>query len=354
MMSGRRLLGLARRRLARILGRGAVEAGRPLILLYHRVADVESDPWGLAVSPRNFRDQMRVLSSRGLAVSLDELVQALTAGRLRPGTVCVTFDDGYSDNLLNAKPILEECSVPATFFLTSSNLQGNRNFWWDALEGPFFRTRRLPPTLDLRVGDVALRLELGDDAELREAAFVGHRRWRAWDPAPSRRHLAYRELWETLAELPYSARETLVDTIHAWAGDGDATPECRPLSSREVRQLGSGSLIEVGGHSVTHPSLPLLEREDQAREILENKTRLEELVGRPLRHFSYPHGRFGEETVSLVKAAGYRSACTSATAAVTRAADVFRLPRISVRDWTGAEFSRELGLQDGRGGDRGP
>ena len=37
----------------------------PVILLYHRVADVDSDPWNLAVSPRNFRDQMRVLAEEG-------------------------------------------------------------------------------------------------------------------------------------------------------------------------------------------------------------------------------------------------------------------------------------------------
>ncbi|MGH9892192.1 MAG: polysaccharide deacetylase family protein, partial [bacterium] len=88
----------------------------PVILIYHRVADVKSDPWGLAVSPANFRDQMRMLGEQHLCISLGDLVQALAGGRLPAGKVCITFDDGYSDNLLNAKPILEECAIPATFF----------------------------------------------------------------------------------------------------------------------------------------------------------------------------------------------------------------------------------------------
>ena len=340
---GRRLLQMARRRLGRALRYSSgPDPSRPVILMYHRVADVDSDPWGLAVSPANFRDQMRVLGAHGLAISLSELVHGLSTGGLPSGKVCVTFDDGYSDNLLNAKPILEECAVPATFFLTSGNLQGDRDFWWDALEGPFFRVRRLPATLDLRTESITLTLDLGVDAEYRDSAFAGHRQWRAWDPPPSRRHHAYHELWQALSALPSSARETLVDTIRGWADDVDAPTECRPLSADQVRQLASGSLIEVGGHSVTHPCLPRLDRPEQAREIVENKIRLEALLDRPLRHFAYPHGQFNDDTVALVKEAGYHSACTSAAAAVSDAADVFRLPRICAEDWTGGEFSRRL------------
>ena len=343
MIYARRLLRSARRRLGRVLGYSSgPDTSLPVILLYHRVADVDSDPWGLAVSPANFRDQMRVLGTQGLGISLSELVHGLSTGRLPAGKVCVTFDDGYSDNLLNAKPILEECAIPATFFLISGNLQGNRDFWWDALERPFFRARRLPATLDLRTENIALTLDLGVDAEYRDAAFAGHRQWRAWDPPPSRRHHAYHELWQALFTLPSSTRETLVDTIRGWADDVDTPTESRPLSADQVRQLASGSLIEVGGHSVTHPCLPRLDLKEQAREIVENKIRLEALLDRPLHHFAYPHGQFNDDTVALLKEAGYRSACTSAAAAVSGSAEVFRLPRICAADWTGAEFSHRL------------
>jgi peptidoglycan/xylan/chitin deacetylase (PgdA/CDA1 family) len=314
----------------------------PVILVYHRVADVDSDPWGLAVSPINFRDHMRILGAEGLAIPLGDLVDRLASGRLPAGSVCVTFDDGYSDNLLNAKPVLEEYSVPATFFLTSGHLAGDRDFWWDALERPFFRAHRLPPTLELRTEHLSLTIGLGADAEYRAAAFTDHRRWRAWDPPPTRRHQAYHELWQALSKLPDPAREHLVDTIRAWAGDSDETSSCRPLSSEQVRQLATGPLVEVGGHSVSHSSLPLLDLAGQAREILDNKTRLQELVGRPVLHFAYPHGHFDEHTLVLVKEAGYCSACTSVAAAVSLSADVHRLPRICAEDWTADEFACRL------------
>ena len=67
----------------------------PIILLYHRIADVESDPWGLAVSPRNFRDHMELLAEEGSCIPPTDLVQKLASGRLPSGSVCITFDDGY-------------------------------------------------------------------------------------------------------------------------------------------------------------------------------------------------------------------------------------------------------------------
>ena len=287
---------------------------------------------------------MQVLAEKGLCLPLSDLVQSINGGGLPSGSVCITFDDGYSDNLVHAKPVLEEFSLPATFFLTSGYLQGDNDFWWDALERPFFRKEQIPSTLEIEIERALLTFDFAGDTEYRDSAFKEHRQWRAWDPPLSKRHLAYHELWQILHRLPSSTREQLLDTIEDWAGSGSngAGSACRPLSSQEVRQLASGPGIEIGGHTVTHSSLPLLDRDAQKREIVENKRRLEELLGRPLQHFSYPHGELCDETVSLLKQAGYEAACTTQAFAVERSVDLFRLPRICVEDWDGDDFARRL------------
>ena len=192
----------------------------PVVLLYHRVADVDSDPWNLAVSPRNFREQMRVLAEKGLCLPLSDLVRSITTGGLPSSSVCITFDDGYSDNLVHAKPILQEFSLPATFFLTSGYLQGGNDFWWDALERPFFRKEQIPSTLEIEIERALRTFDFAGDTEYRDSAFKEHRQWRAWDPPLSKRHLAYHELWQILHRLPSSTREQLLDTIQDWAGSG--------------------------------------------------------------------------------------------------------------------------------------
>jgi peptidoglycan/xylan/chitin deacetylase (PgdA/CDA1 family) len=42
----------------------------------------------------------------------------------------ISFDDGYFNNQ-RALPVLEEFSVPATFFITTGNVLNGRCFWWD-------------------------------------------------------------------------------------------------------------------------------------------------------------------------------------------------------------------------------
>ena len=46
--------------------------------------------------------------------------------------VCVTFDDGYRDNLLAAAPVLAEHGIPATIFLPSRIIDGELPFHWYA------------------------------------------------------------------------------------------------------------------------------------------------------------------------------------------------------------------------------
>ncbi len=90
-----------------------------LILLYHRVAEVVSDPWSLCVSPRHFAEHLEVLQKLGFVVRLGHLNQTLQDGNRPHRQIVITFDDGYADNLYNAKPLLERYEIPATIFLTT-------------------------------------------------------------------------------------------------------------------------------------------------------------------------------------------------------------------------------------------
>lgn len=92
----------------------------PPILMYHSIGKTAIDtPW---VSKQVFAEQMAYLKSEGFkVVSLEELAKFIREGKVRPGMVAITFDDGYKNNL-EAVPILNQFGFPATFFVVVHNL----------------------------------------------------------------------------------------------------------------------------------------------------------------------------------------------------------------------------------------
>lgn len=319
-------------------------ARRGLILLYHRVVELPSDPQLLCVSPQHFAEHLEVLKKYGKPTSLQQLVRASDHGDLPDRTVVVTFDDGYADNLYNARPLLERYDTPATVFVTTEQVGRDREFWWDELDRLVLQPGRLPETLQLSVSGSIQQWELADAASYSEG---GHQRLRGWnvlakeDPGP--RQALYRSLCKLLRPLPSGERAQVLDEVLSWAGaEGRGRTTHRILSSDEVSQLAEGDLVEVGAHSMTHPMLPRLTMAEQREEILNSRKRLEDICGRRVVSFAYPYGQASKKTRELVQEAGFTSGCSTIAGTTTRFSDPFWLPRLLVRDWDGERFASEL------------
>ena len=86
-----------------------------------------------SVSQAQFRAHLSWLARLGYqTLSLADYAQRLRHREPPLGKyVAITFDDGYVDNLFNAKPRLETADVPATVFLATGYLA--EKFWWDEL-----------------------------------------------------------------------------------------------------------------------------------------------------------------------------------------------------------------------------
>jgi peptidoglycan/xylan/chitin deacetylase (PgdA/CDA1 family) len=268
--------------------------GDAVVLVYHRVAELDHDPWRLAVSSIRFAEHLAVIARQFRPLSLDELARALEARSVPRRTVVVTFDDGYRDNLHAAKPLLEQYELPATIFVVSAYVGSTRDFWWDELEELRRRTRL---------------------AELDDR----------------------RAVWARLRELPHAQRRAELDTW--WDQVGLQPPAAISVSTdEEIVALAGGELITIGAHTATHPRLPGLVPEAQLHEIRSSKARLEELLGRPVDSFSYPHGEYDRTTVACLREAGFRRACASGERAVTARTRVLEIPRLQAPDVSGDEL----------------
>jgi len=80
----------------------------------------------------------------------------------------------------------------------------------------------------------------------------------------------------------------------------------RVMAPERIRELATLSLVSVGSHTVSHPHLSRLSPADAARELKDSKHALEDLTGRPVELFSFPHGDWTPQLVDLAQAAGYR------------------------------------------------
>jgi peptidoglycan/xylan/chitin deacetylase (PgdA/CDA1 family) len=78
--------------------------------------------------------------------------------------VVITFDDGYADNLHNAKPLLERYDIPATVFVTTGHIGHEREFWGDELDRLLLQPSTLPELLGLSINGSPYQWELGEVA----------------------------------------------------------------------------------------------------------------------------------------------------------------------------------------------
>ena len=122
------------------LSHDSVAAGRraphlPLIFMYHSVGVRPHDPNNLCVTPERFEEQMAALKRRGLrGVSIAELQAARAAGSAR-GLIGLTFDDGYTDVVDNALPILQKFGFSGTFYVLAGRI-GGANEWDEGTPWP--------------------------------------------------------------------------------------------------------------------------------------------------------------------------------------------------------------------------
>jgi len=258
------------------------------------------------------------------------------------GASAITFDDGYADNHHVAKPLLERHEHCATVFLATGAIIEEREFWWDELGQIVLGRTVLPRELKLGLPQEVFTWIL-DEASFEPPAEI--RAWRAWHGAPAHhgRLALYLALWQRLHALAHGPREAALVALSAWAGI-EPRPRWahRPLTVDEVAALATGDLVEIGAHTVSHPALGAIVVEEQQTEIIVSKSSVERLTGSPVRSFSYPHGSFTDETVGLIRAAGFATACTAADGPLSRTTDRFQLPRVTVPDCDGDAFAAEI------------
>lgn len=317
-----------------------------LILVYHRIDDSSLDPWSLSVRQDHFAEHLAVLRRSFYPTSLQQMARELQGDEaVNHKSIIITFDDGYADNLHAALPLLQRFDIPATMFLITGAIGCPEEFWWDELTSLLLKPHPLPAQLELSIGGRIFSWQLSQATEYSEVDYKLHSGWRAAQPPPTFRHVLYMQLWQLIHPLPSDSRKKVMNDLRIWARYPSNSGPHRILNEEDCIELAQGAGIEIGAHTVNHPSLASLSVALQREEILDSKAQLEKMLNRPIKSFSYPFGKqhdYTPETVALVQDAGFSVACSNLSGVVNRTTDSFQLPRVHVHDCGGAEFEARL------------
>jgi peptidoglycan/xylan/chitin deacetylase (PgdA/CDA1 family) len=280
-----------------------------IILMYHSIADQHYDVWvdpNNHVSPDCFERQIRFLATKRRVVSLTEVIQTLCDGEsCSPGTVVITFDDGYLDNLTVAAPLLARYGLPATLFLPTGQIDRGETQWIDEIYSAF-RFRSCNQLSGPR--RVCEYYDLADPVQCKTA---------------------YRAYCDSLLTCDYAARRKLLDAAHSQLMPS-RMPSRLTMTWNDVVELqATYPQFEIGGHTVNHTDMSRLTADQALRELTACRDRIQQMIGVSPNHFSFPYGRTSQMLGRLVEESGFESACGGGRdPLVCSGTDRFILPRI--------------------------
>ncbi|MBI5256421.1 MAG: polysaccharide deacetylase family protein [Burkholderiales bacterium] len=291
------------------------------ILIFHRVLPQPDPLFPDEIDAQGFDHLLGIVGSMFNVLPLDEAVARLDRGGLPARSLAITFDDGYADNCTQAMPILQRHGMTATFFIATGFLDGGR-MWNDTVIEAFRRT----PHARLDLSPLGLQ-------GLAEFTLL----------TPAQRRAAVDAVLGVVKYLSPPERASKVQQLADLAGAPLA--DDLMMSSAQVRALRAGGM-QIGAHTVSHPILARLDRDEARREIAQSKATLEALLGERVGLFAYPNGKpgqdYGPEAVQITRELGFDAAVSTAWGATRRDSDRFQLPRFTPWDRTPARFGARM------------
>lgn len=305
---------------AATLASGLGKRKKLFILIYHRVLDKPDYMRPGEVDKNIFTWQMDLLSRFFNVLPFHEALEKWETQTLPSRAVCITFDDGYSDNFLNALPILQKFGLKACFFIASGYLNGGR-MWNDTVIESIRNMREA--SLDLSAIDLGQYDVSNPDEKNRSAERI-------------------------IKSIKHLSPSTRADHAAFIAAKSTNLPDNLMMTSEQVLQLNQSGM-EIGGHTVSHPILAKLDEEAAWREISDNKAFLEGLLSGPVSYFAYPNGKpdqdYHQQQTSLVSKAGYQAAVSTRWGVCDQSSDKWQLPRFTPWDKSPIKFMiRMIGI----------
>jgi peptidoglycan/xylan/chitin deacetylase (PgdA/CDA1 family) len=290
---------------------------------YHRVVPDAAVYEGLTIGPlcvstAAFAAHLDHLTDRYQVLALDDALDVLAGIRRAPprDVAAITFDDGYTDVLAHAAPILAARRLPATVYVSTGVIAEGAPQPHDLLYALVLRAR----ARRLRLLAIPVPDRLAWPLARADAALA------AGDPVAAADALLF--------SLPIADLRLCCAALAARVGE-PGPEEVGALLGWDGLQRLVDHGFSVGAHGVTHTHLPLEDDETLLAELTTPRLEIARRLGAPPSTFSYPAGRYDRRVLEAVRAAGYRAAITTEDRRNRVGADPFRVGRKVMHEYHG-------------------
>jgi len=279
-------------------------SGKGIIFMLHRVLPEEernqySLNKDLAISPEKLEEFILLFKAKGYKfISLDDLQSWLEKKKkIQQKFICLTFDDGYRDNLIHGVSILEKHEVPATIYITNCLPNGTGILWWYIFETHAKTAKKL--NLNSSIGRFDFSWENSEKA-----------------------HAQFGSISEAIKSIPLSELESvLMEAFGKTVLEFEELCQSVSLSWDEIIALSKHPLITIGAHTMHHVSVKQQSTLDVENEMRLSKKELEHYIGKEVKHFAYPFGGtfdVGIRDLELAQSVGFK------TSTLNQAGNIFQ------------------------------
>lgn len=248
-------------------------AGQGLIFMLHRVLpEKEREAYtlnkDLAITPEKLEEYILFFKEKGyIFISLDELDNWLeTPKSLKQKFICLTFDDGYKDNLIYGLPILKKHQVPAAIYITNCLPNGTGIVWWYLFENHVKFSNQL--ILNSSIGTSEFQWKDEQDA-----------------------FRQFGQVSEAIKSIPTAELRSVLSLSFGLA-ESEFENQCSALALTwdEIKELSLEPLITIGAHTMNHISVKQQNAALVTAEMKSSKLEIEQYIGQEVNHFAYPFG----------------------------------------------------------------
>jgi peptidoglycan/xylan/chitin deacetylase (PgdA/CDA1 family) len=275
-----------------------LDSTKALILCYHGVTREISQGIenfsGKHINAEIFEEQMDFIARYLNPISMLQLHSDLTSGKFKPGSVAVTFDDGYENNFTNAWPILQKYFIPATIYLTTGYIGNPKPFWVDLIE--HFINQYPEGVLSITIKQHPFTYPID---------------------TPQSRIQAVLDIKTKLKKYPIEVAEETVKKIgdqFTSPQDWQSVPNFRIMNWDQIQEMQEDALITVGSHTVNHNLLSVLHPDELEAEVGGARQEIEDALGVRTNLFAYPNGQendFNLDSLFYLTQSGFSSAVTT-------------------------------------------